>query len=376
MLTKLLTLTAVLLIFPAAAWQTFHGPPDLTGAVKQGLGENPGVIWRLGTGAPVSFPCLMDRERIYAFNDQGSLVVCDYDGRAIWRWTLPRGTANTPDGPRKFGGPGVLISAGVVIATEDGDVFLLKKTTGDIMWKRSLNITVVAPLNTVLGGGEELVLVTDQATGAVHALRGDTGEQVWRGPERGRSDCPPAAAKGRVVSGSCLAALHVLAADNGKATADIELGQDCQIAAGAAMIDGQVVLGDRSGAVTALDTKTGAVIWRTPLDAGPVFTTPAVTPAHAAVTTENKRLVVLNTRTGKVMWEKKLALAPSAPAIVGDQVVTTDDGAIYVCRVDTGDLIWHRRISDSISPVTSKLGVVVFGTDEGEIIAIKGEKND
>lgn len=375
-LNKLLALVSFSLIFPAAAWQTFHGTPDLTGTASQEPAAKPGILWRLGTGAPVSFPCLMDSQRIYAFNDQGSVIVCDYEGRAIWRWTLPRQASMRKGEQRKFGNTGVLVGNGVAMATEDGDIFLLKKNTGEIIWKNKLKINVIAPLNTVLGGGEELILVTDQTTGATHALRTETGEQVWRSSENGRSDCPPAADKGYVVLGSCLAELHAVSSENGKTLNDIKLGQDCQIAAGAALSGNRAIIGDRGSAVTAVDLKTGETTWRTPLDAGAVFTTPAVTPSHTAVGTEDRLLIVLNSQTGALIWKKKLDLAPSSPAIAGNQLVTTDDGTIYFFELDTGDLIWKRQISDSISPVSMNKGIIVFGTDEGEIIAIKGKKVD
>ena len=373
---KIATLFVAFVLTPAFGWETFHGATPLTGVATQPVGENPGIIWRLATGAPVSFPCLMNSERIYAFNDQGEVVACDYKGRALWRWRLPQPASMQSGEHRRFGNTGVLVENGLAVAGENGDVFLLDKTTGNIIWKRPLKIDVIAPLSSTLSNGKELILVNDQATGAIHALQTRTGEQVWESRRKGRSDCPPAAADGRIVYGSCLAQLHVLSSENGKALTNIELGQDCQIAAGAALSGNQAIVGDRAGNLTAVDITAGTIIWRETLDAGAIFTTPAVTPAYTAVGTDDKTVLVVKTQTGELIWKKELSLTPSSPAIAGNQLVTTDDGVIYIFKLTTGEPIWKRAISDSISPVAINHGVIVFGTDEGEIIAVKGKKGE
>lgn len=363
-------------IVPIFGWETFHGDTGLRGTARYSVGETPEVIWRLGTGAAISFPCIMGPRHIFAFTDQGSVIACDYRGRAIWRWKLPRDTFLKKNEIRKLANTGVLVDNGLAVAAEDGEIFLLEKTTGKVIWKQSPGIHVIAPLNRILAGGEELILVMDQMTGSIRALQTGTGKQAWKSRDKGRSDCPPAAHKGHIVFGSCMAELHVIDPENGKDLSDIKLKQDCQVAAGAALSDGHAVVGDRGGNLTAINPRTGETIWRTALDAGEIFSTPAMTAAHTAIGTEDKMLVVVNTRTGQLVWKKKLKLAPSSPAIAGNQVVTTDDGYIFFFELATGRLLWKRAISDALSPVSANRGIVVFGTDEGEIIALQGRQAD
>ena len=97
-------------------------------------------------------------------------------------------------------------------------------------------------------------------------------------------------------------------------------------------------------AATALDARTGAIQWRTPLG-GPVDYTPALTDDALLVATAD-RLVSLSRASGEERWSKPLPRQPNAALTAADGVVTvpTADAGVLAYDGRNGSLRWHERM--------------------------------
>lgn len=357
-------------ILQAVGWETFHGDAGLSGNAEGVFRDRPRILWRAPVPGPVSATCLVDGQRVYAFTEDGVVVAIGLDGRRRWS-ARPEQVFNLEDGGTDgVAGTGVLLSEGLAVASEDGLVALLAADTGKRLWQTRTGKGVATGLGKGTVENREAVLVMSQPDGVLFALDAGTGKALWHSKGVGRCDCPPSASGDHVVFGSCRAALHVLSIKDGTHRHDIDMGGDGQVAAGAAIVGGTVYAGDRSGMVVAAGIANGTTNWELPaVDAG-IFSTPAVDNERVYFGADNGTLMAVGRAAGKPTWRRELKLEPSSPVIVGNRVLTTDDGNFYVLAAGTGEIISRMEVSDSVSPVAVRAGVAYIGTDEGEVIAV------
>jgi len=81
-------------------------------------------------------------------------------------------------------------------------------------------------------------------------------------------------------------------------------------------------------------------------------------------------LRALDATTGRTRWQARLDGHPSAPAVVGDQLYTTDDRAVYALGRESGRELWSTALGDRVttSALVAADGERVFAAsiDEGE----------
>jgi len=105
---------------------------------------------------------------------------------------------------------------------------------------------------------------------------------------------------------------------------------------------GTVTLADSSGALLALNARTGAEQWRSHLHT-PLASGVGSDGRWTAVTTHNSQLVVLE--NGQEIWRKPLpALAYTAPLVAGKRVfVLTADRSLSAFDAETGYPLWSQQ---------------------------------
>jgi outer membrane assembly lipoprotein YfgL len=108
------------------------------------------------------------------------------------------------------------------------------------------------------------------------------------------------------------------------------------------VVDGRAFLASTGGTVVALDTQTGADVWRVALDT-PLSAGVGSDGRFSAVVTRANELVVLD--GGKVSWRQKLkALTLTAPLVAGGRVFAlSSDRSVSAFDAATGQKLWQQQ---------------------------------
>ena len=171
-------------------------------------------------------------------------------------------------------------------------------------------------------------------------------------------------------------------------TTDIGEGNDDEerLNATPVIAEGKVFAVDALTTVSALDAKTGKIIWRAELepdddDDGHITGGVAYDNGQIFVTTGFAEAIALDAKTGKVQWRRNLnAPMRAAPTARGGRVfVVTMNNQLHALNAKTGETIWRHRgapevasVLGSASPAVDK-GVVVVPYTSGELVALKVE---
>lgn len=108
------------------------------------------------------------------------------------------------------------------------------------------------------------------------------------------------------------------------------------------VVDGRAYLASSSGTVAAIDTQTGADVWRTKLDM-PLSAGVGSDGRFTAVVTRENELLVLN--ADKLAWRQKLkVLTLTAPLVAGGRVFTLSaDRSVSAFDAASGQRLWQQQ---------------------------------
>jgi outer membrane protein assembly factor BamB len=236
--------------------------------------------------------------------------------------------------------------------------------------------TVLWPYQTRFGVGSQ---------GVLKALDTRTGRQLWASPMSGAtmSDGTPAVADGMVFVGNETAdrvLAYDLATGERRWTGAETLGswQDgVPTAAG-----GRVFIGANNG-ISARDARTGATLWtyRSPysslVSSGSTPSAPAVHGDVVYMGFPSGAVTALDARTGAVRWDRLLpgdiyhGGIGSSPVVAGDTVfVGSNNGHFYALATDTGQPLWDHEIGTWVGAGPAVSGnTVVAGAWDGNLYA-------
>ncbi|WP_068397585.1 outer membrane protein assembly factor BamB family protein [Kribbia dieselivorans] len=284
--------------------------------------------------------------KVFASTLRGKLYALDTaTGDELWK--LAPEDAPEPYNQRAYGYYGVTYAEGKVLwpyqsrhgKGSQGLLSAVDAETGKVVWESPMSGATMADGTPAVSDGK--VFVGSQTADRVLAYDLETGKRLWQGQEAlgGWQDGIPSAANGRVFIGSNN---RIIArdADTGKELWRFQSPHPSLVNGGATpaapAIDGDIVyMGFPSGAVTALDARTGAVIWdrKLPgkLDMGGVHSSPAVAGESLFVGSNNGNFYALDKRTGQPLWQHEIGAWVSAgPAVSGNSVVAGSyDGNLY-----------------------------------------------
>jgi len=123
----------------------------------------------------------------------------------------------------------------------------------------------------------------------------------------------------------------------------------------------------------ALDVRSGKELWRYHTN-GFLNSVPAVSNEVIYFGADDRKFYALNARNGTLLWmnDKAINRYKASPAVVNNIVYTIPtDGSVYAFDIKNGEIIWLTlvgKISES-SPAIGD-GIIAFGTDGGEIVAL------
>lgn len=342
-------------------WPTYHGGYSLDGVAREAPPDVPERLWRYKSGARVETTPISSGGRIFFATDKGVLTALDLSGAELWKAGLEKDF---------FTSPPMTADGLVVVGTGNGELAAFDVADGRRRWTHATEDTILGSANRVeLPEGKKGIAAICQSAGSIHCVDGSTGAIVWKTEPFERCDGSAGIGGGWVVMGSCASALHVFSASTGEKKADVDLGEDAQVAGGVAVSGTTAYAGTRSGAFCAVDLSAGKLLWTNGDGRGEAFATPAVGARLVVFASDGGKVFGLARDTGAKVWEFDAEGRPGSPAIAGNRVVVTAGGALVLLELETGRQVWRQKISDAITSPAVVGGRILVGADDGTISA-------
>lgn len=365
------------------------------------------VAWKTDIGsassrrARLTSPPIVVNDRLYVVDAEARVSSIDTEtGDVIWRTEL------TPKikerfrireifrGPKPaqigFGG-GVAFDQGRVFVTSGfGFVAALDAVSGEEIWRVETEAAVRTPPTAYRGF---VFLITN--TNEFIALNQETGEKEWtfqsfEETARFLSSASSAAAGDLVVAPFSSGELVAFIADSGRAVWNETLVRQSRLTAlsslndiaGSPVIDrGLVYVVSHGGRLVAVDIRTGRAVWETTLAS---LQMPWVAGDFIYIVTIDGELACLSRADGGVIWvtqlkrykkekKKKGRIAWAGPVLAGGHLVlVSSDKEVVKVSPTNGEVVATAKISDGsvIAPIVAGEKVYIL-TEEGKLIAMR-----
>ena len=357
---RVLVLLVCLFALSASAdsWPTFHGDFSLSGHSASKIPQKPKLLWRYQAEQAITTTPVANDQYIYVTTEMGNVHALSYNGK---------------HGMARFKGkaPMPIILHTVVAAYLDGTVKAIDGLSGRMRWTQSLDGPIKStPVVHRDKNPVPTLVILSQSSGALSAFDLLTGKPRWQqaGPER--ADGHLALSDNTLVFGSCAAAIHTVPVAGGQAVSSIPLGEGAEIAGGVATYMGRAYTGNRGGSIVAADLSSRTNLWINDEWTGELFTTPALDGKHLVVVNGYGSIACLDLATGKRLWLNEAeAVDAKSIVITGDSVVASMDGTLVILSLSDGKERWRFEISDEITSPAIVNGLILVGTDEGQVLA-------
>ena len=394
--TSKFTFTADKAIVPVAGadWTQHHGNAAHAGVAADAIEAGQRLAWSYRTKGTflTGSPAIVDGV-VYAGtrdeNGEGNSAVHAVDqvtGKELWTFPVPSSVHGS-----------VAVSDGLVyVPTLRGVLFAVDAKTGQLKWKNEPgpapegnNQRTYGYYGVTVADGKVLfpyqTRFGEAAAGIVLALDAKTGQRIWATPMAGNtmSDGTPAVADGRVYVGNqdgSIVIAYDLATGKKLWTGTDTLGgwQDGVPSAG----DGKVFIGSNNG-IVARDGATGAVLWSY-TSSHPSLVSSGATPSAATLSGNtvymsfpSGAVTALNATTGAVIWDHLLPGSQyrggsfTSPALSGNTLfVGANSGGFYALDAGTGQPLWQQNIGTWVSAGPAISGnTVVVGALDGNLYA-------
>ena len=390
------TLTADKAITPVkgADWSQHHGDQGHTGVASDRIDAGQRLAWSYRTEGTflTGSPAIVNGV-VYAGtrdeNGDGNSAVHAVDqatGKKLWSYPVPSSVHGS-----------IAVSNGLVfVPTLRGTLFAVDAATGQLKWQHDpepapegYNQRTYGYYGVTVADGKVLYPYQtrhgEASKGLLLALDVKTGDRVWASAMSGStmSDGTPAVADGRVYVGNQTAD-RVMAYDlaTGKAlwTGAATLGgwQDGIPSAA----NGKVYIGSGNG-IIARDGATGQTLW-TYRSAHPSLVNGNATPAAPTIAGNtiymgfpSGAVTALDATTGAVLWDRLLPGGQyrggvhTSPALSGETLfVGSNNGNFYALDAGTGQPLWHHNIGTWVAAGPAVSGnTVVAGALDGNLYA-------
>jgi outer membrane protein assembly factor BamB/predicted phosphodiesterase len=394
--TSTFTFTADKAIAPAkgADWSQHHGDQGHSGVTTDKIDAGQRLAWSYRTEGTflTGSPAIVNGV-VYAGtrdeNGDGNSALHAVDqatGKQLWSYTVPSSIHGS-----------IAVSDGTVfVPTLRGSLFAVDAASGQLKWQddpepapEGYNQRTYGYYGVTVADGKVLYPYQtrhgEAKQGLLIALDVKTGARIWASPMSGStmSDGTPAVADGRVYVGSQTAD-RVMAYDlaTGKAlwTGAATLGgwQDGIPSAG----NGRVYIGSGNG-IIARDGATGKTLW-TYRSQHPSLVNGNATPAAPTIAGNtiymafpSGAVTALDATTGAVLWDRLLpgeqyrGGVHSSPALSGETLfVGSNNGNFYALDSRTGQPLWQHNIGTWVAAGPAVSGnTVVAGALDGNLYA-------
>jgi outer membrane protein assembly factor BamB len=360
-------------------WPQIGGSGARDGAWTRPLARRASLAWKVqphGLSAAVLGAPVVAYEVVYVMGAQPSgeahLYTLDLQtGALLWEARLPAGEAAHPE----RGAPAVCGET-LYLATVGGYVIALEATSGQQRWASRIPERIFAA--PVAGENRVCVATTrsDMAEGHLVTLRADDGAKLSSYALGSRADTPPAL-HGTTAYATCDAgAVCAVATDTGNVIWRVEA--DGEFEAGASVVEGVVYAGTTGGELLAMDARDGSERWRVSLANAAIETLPVVADGRIYCGTADGWIHTVST-AGKPMGAVSVGVQVRGAPIAGPGglLFGADDGRLYHSDgIQSLDPVYDTGRGRRISvPLALSFPYLLFSATGGELFALKLEEN-
>lgn len=376
-------------INPSSNWCNMLGNVAHVGIVKDTL-EMPRLAWvrNLGTNIYMSSPIVYNGYLYVASiddNETGKAVLVKMNaktGELSWKFSLSASVRNS-----------IAADSGRILVQDvHGLLYAIDMESGQLVWKKDLEIGMIPPLNDglIATGG-----VVYAGTGkSLAAFDVNSGKQVWQNTEWNRGEgCTATLSMNQnhvLIGHAHWGGLFANDANTGKmlwGTWDGELRHRSSSAA----MHGDIFYILSSQSLFAIEARSGRVMFRKKLgyDVN-VSSTPLVTDSEIIFGTSNRGIVALDRETLDEKWNFKTnpamiysapyigehpATVETSPILVGDKVYFgASDGTVYAICHKTGKLYWKYHTGAPFFASLAVSGNSIYAVDfSGNVYAFIAE---
>ena len=247
-------------------------------------------IWEYkdSDSTPIGTPAVIDGNVIFAKVTGEIFCLKISDGELLWKYT-PALSASVNEGLND----GVAAGGGRVYAAfTTGELRALDLKNGHVLWTYKAE----QGLRTAPAYANELVLVGEY-NGLFSMIDAKTGERVNGGGAGGAINTPVVNA-GNVYYSAWDGSVHAVQIKDVIPLWNTKVGEP--ITTAPVIFDGVMYFGTASGKVFALDQKNGATLWQYDSQGGQILARPAASANRVFVGTGDDKIVMLDPATGKL----------------------------------------------------------------------------
>lgn len=330
-------------------------------------------VWKIQDACDVGAGIVHSGNRAFYANTCGTLFAIDpADGRQLWSFQTGGKIYATP----------ATGQGRVVIASADSVIYCLSSNNGKLEWKLKTGKAIVAsPMIT----GDTVFIGSSE--GIFRALSLKTGKVFWenRGIE-GFVETIPAADGERVYFGTWGTYFYALNRKDGSLAWRWSNGSTNRMYAPAAVVpvlaQGRVFIVAPDRIATALDTRSGKVIWRSPGN----FGRESIGLSEDGATVYVKAMqdtvsAIATTGPFSLRWRAHAGygydIAPSPMRELGGVLyLPSDKGVVYALRQKDGQALWAHKLSNALvnNVVPLPNGDVLGTTMDGVVFRLRAER--
>lgn len=281
-------------------------------------------LWQTKTQAPVHAPIGAAPDRIVAVDAKGMAYALDAaSGHEIWHATLDCEVMGAP----------LVMARAVYVACARGDLLAMAVNNGEVLWRTSPRL-VATTFSTKGGSGPAWAdgrVIVGYVDGKVAAHAAENGGLIWETRIAPRTaalqdvDGTPIIANGRVFAASASGNLSALDSKTGRVLWQMaDLGTVNPVLAA----NGLIYAAGR-GIVAAIDAASGTVRWRTDLHEREL-SAPVLLRQQVVLATTSGQLITLDPTDGHRIAMRKLDGTYGQPLVVADRLyLATNNNRIW-----------------------------------------------
>jgi outer membrane protein assembly factor BamB len=271
----------------------------------------------------------------------------------------------------------VLCGRSLFLLKNNGALYSISRTTGEVDWKRKLGTLAAASPACGHGTVYALLLQRTRGSGAgrIVALSAHTGRTRWSRKLPSRAESSPLLDRGRLFFGTEDGTVYALRARDGDVRWRYKA--DGAVKGALALDAGKLYFGDYGGKVHAIRRSTGRRVWKASttgarfgLGSGNFYSTPAVQFGRVYIGNTDGNVYSFSSADGKLAWRKGTGdfvyASPAVGHVAGGRptvYVGSYDGRFYALDARSGAQRWVRSLGSKISGAATIVGDLVFVSD-------------
>ena len=239
----------------------------------------------------------------------------------------------------------------IFIADPKGNIAALTTKTGDFIWRNDSRLSITGGP----GAGSSLVLV-GTSEGEILALSRNTGNEAWRTKVSSEVLSSPREADGVVVVRTIDGKIFALDAIDGKHLWIYDRSVPALSLRGTStpvITNGLIITGFDSGRLAVIELKTGKLVWekKVALSRGrnelermvDIDAQPLVIEKIIYVTTFQANVSALSLETGQILWQREISSHSELSADGKNIFLTEDNGSVWALNRFTGASVWKQE---------------------------------